>query len=159
VNLFLDCEWNSYGGELISMALVPPDRPPFYCVLPLPKTIDPWVAENVIPVLNAKPCESWDYFQKSLEDFLAQFGEIHVIADWPEDIANFMCSLITGPGTRINTPPLTCEVRRDLDGGGLIQHNALSDAIALCRHWQKVEEGLMRLASTPPLTWGSWVSN
>ena len=159
MNLFLDGEWNGYGGELISLALVPETLPPFYLVLPLPKVLDHWVIENVIPVLNAEPCSSWDFFQKALEDYLAQFGAIHVIADWPEDIAYFMQSLVTGPGERINTPPLTCEVRRDLDGCGLTQHNALSDAIALCRHWQKVEAGLAKMSSdiSTPI-WNAWKS-
>jgi hypothetical protein len=56
---------------------------------------------------------------------------IHIIADWPEDISHFCNALLTGPGTRLNTPRLTMEVRRDLHGDSKIPHNALEDARAI----------------------------
>lgn len=56
---------------------------------------------------------------------------VQQIADWPEDVAHFCNFLITGPGTRIDTPPLTFEVRRDLDAVSKIPHNALEDARAM----------------------------
>lgn len=52
MKLFLDCEWNGEGGELISLALVPIKtyRPPFYGALPLPVQMwavmwKGWIAE------------------------------------------------------------------------------------------------------------------
>ena len=50
--------------------------------------------------------------------------------DWPEDIEHFCAALICGPGMRINTPPLTMEIRRDLNGASQLPHNALADAKA-----------------------------
>lgn len=51
MKLFLDCEFNGFGGELISMALVDEQGKYFYEVLPCPQPI-PWVQENVMPKLN-----------------------------------------------------------------------------------------------------------
>lgn len=138
MKLFLDAEWNSFGGELISMALVSEIGIYWYKVLEC-KNPDPWVAENVIPSLVIEPI-SKEEMQKSLEIFLCQYDSIHIIADWPEDIQYFCQLLITGPGTRINTPPLTMEIRRDINSDkSIIPHNALEDAFAI----KKMYCGLM----------------
>lgn len=130
MRLFVDCEWNNFGGELISMALVSECGQEWYrslgCANP-----HPWVAEHVMPVISIEPCSERNEFVLSLGMFLDRFEEIHVIADWPEDIVFFCQSLITGPGGRINTPPLRMEVRRDLDAVSDVPHNALSDARAI----------------------------
>jgi hypothetical protein len=128
MDLFIDGEWNSYGGDLISLAIVSECGQEFYEVLNC-KNPDPWVAENVIPKLNKEPI-SLDEFQNKLHEFLIQFDRIHVIADWPEDISWLCKSLIRGPGERLDTPPLTLEVLR-VDSVSRIPHNALADARAL----------------------------
>lgn len=120
------------------MALVAADGSEFYEVIPLPENLDPWVVRNVIPILNKEPI-SFSLFQSKLEKFLMQFDAIHILADWPEDIKWFMDSLITGPGFRLNTPALTCEVRRDLSSSkSKIEHNALSDARAVLESYYNV---------------------
>jgi hypothetical protein len=64
--------------------------------------------------------------------FLNEFTSLHLIADWPEDIAHFCAAIITGPGTMLNIPNFTCEVRRDLSAvNSKLLHNALADARAL----------------------------
>ena len=64
--------------------------------------------------------------------FLNEFTSLHLIADWPEDIAHFCAAIITGPGEMMNIPSFTCEVRRDLSTkNSKILHNALSDARAI----------------------------
>ena len=133
MNIFIDGEWNSYGGELISLALVTEDGQSFYEVVGCDNP-DPWVAENVMPKLG-KPSITLQELQKQLELFLRQFefDSVHIIADWPEDIMWFCKVLITGPGTRLDTPPLTMEVLR-IDTISLYPHNALADATAL-RDW------------------------
>lgn len=128
--LYLDTEFNGFGGELISLALVG-DTSEFYSVLPPPAVIDPWVLENVMPRLF-RDADSHEVFQKRLSVWLGQFERIHIVADWPDDIAYFCRALITGPGERIDTPPLTFEIRRDLGSeGSRMPHNALADACAL----------------------------
>jgi len=127
MNLYIDCEYNDFQGPLISMALVAEDGREWYGVLPCPHP-SPWVAEHVIPILGQKP-ESMESFQIRLEGWLLQFDSIHVIADWPEDIAHFCKALITDPGCRIHTPPLTLEVKRLLEASPSENpHNALEDA-------------------------------
>ena len=53
---FLDTEFNGFGGELISIALVPEyGDQEFYAVLPLPAYLHPWVERHVIPYLGNVP--------------------------------------------------------------------------------------------------------
>ncbi len=125
MRLFLDCEFNGFRGELISMALVSEEGHEWYEVLRCENPV-PWVAENVIPIME-KPPISARALTSSLFMFLFQFEAIHVVADWPEDISHFCNALITGPGQRISTPPLTMEVVR-VDSTSDLPHNALADA-------------------------------
>ena len=129
MKLWIDCEFNSYKGQLMSLALVGEGDVQFYVVLPLPEDIDPWVMANVVPILCADPTP-YGEAQMYLLDFLSQFDAVHIIADWPEDIAHFCNFLITGPGSRIDTPPLTMEVVR-IDAPSRVPHNALWDAIGI----------------------------
>ena len=128
MKLFIDCEWNSFGGDLISMALVAEDGREFYEVLSCFEP-DPWVAENVMGKLGKEPVPRY-VFRDILASFLSQFDSVHVVGDWPEDIARFCNALIIGPGERLDTPPLTMEVLR-VDAVSENPHNALADARAL----------------------------
>ena len=125
MKLFLDCEFNEFQGDLISMALVAEDGREWYEVVPCEKP-GSWVAQHVMPILG-KPAVSVVDMQCSLRLWLAQFDAVHIVADWPEDIAHFCKALITGPGYRLDTPPLTMEVLR-IDAGSELPHNALADA-------------------------------
>ena len=128
MRLFIDCEFNDFRGGLISMALVAESGEEFYEVIPC-QNPSKWVAKNVIPILGKKAASLF-MLRRNLRVFLSQFTAIHIVADWPEDIAHFCDVLIDGPGSRINTPPLTMEVLR-IDGGSEVPHNALSDARGL----------------------------
>lgn len=132
MRLFIDCEFNEFGGDLISMALVAEDGREWYGELPCPAPRS-WVAEHVIPLLTGPIFASTPDFQRSLFRFLADFDNIHVVADWPEDIAHFMRIVISGPGMRYDTPPLTCEVLR-VDADSDVPHHALHDARGLRAH-------------------------
>ena len=125
MKLFLDCEFNEFQGDLISMALVAEDGSEWYEVIPCPSP-GPWVAQHVMPILG-KAAVSIPKMQAGLQDFLMKFDRVHIVADWPEDIAHFCRALITGPGFRLNTPPLTMEVLR-IDADSELPHNALADA-------------------------------
>lgn len=128
MRLFIDGEWNGFGGELISMALVAEDGSEFYEVLGCDDP-EPWVSENVMPKLGKTPID-YDVLQQRLATFLTWFDAVHIVADWPEDIERFCRLLITGPGTRIDTPPLTMEIVR-VDAPSENPHNALADARGL----------------------------
>lgn len=126
--LYLDCEWNDFAGQLISLALVSECGKEFYEVINCPNPTE-WVVENVIPKLNKSPIPYGEFSEK-LHAFLMGFDAIHIVADWPEDIEWFCTVLITGPGKRLDTPPLTMEIIR-INTISRNPHNALEDARAL----------------------------
>lgn len=137
MNVFIDCEFNSFGGDLISMALVAQDGREMHAQVPIdPEALHPWVEENVIPVMDAQGTSpemlSHSELPHHIAAFLAPYRTVHLVADWPDDIRFFCDYLITGPGTRVDTPPLTLEIRRDLDADSAVPHNALHDARAIC---------------------------
>lgn len=136
MRIFIDTEFNSFRGELISLALVDENGRGFYRVLDCPEPHE-WVAQNVIPVLNAKAVSMED-LQFDLQAWLSVYHRVHIIADWPEDIEHFCRVLITGPGMRINTPLLTMEVDRLLSSEhSVVPHNALYDALAIREQYMK----------------------
>ena len=130
MKLWIDTEFNSFKGEFISLAVIDENDEFFYMAVRCDNP-RPWVAENVIPVLGVKTSTAKE-ISKGLEKYLSKYDQIHVIADWPEDVQHFCAVLITGPGMRIDTPPMTFEVRRDIDSNeSAVPHNALHDAFAV----------------------------
>lgn len=69
--------------------------------------------------------------RNSLAQWLEPYDRIHVIADWPADFVHFCELLLTKPGFRIATPPLSMELVEGLQSESAIPHNALEDAKAL----------------------------
>jgi hypothetical protein len=141
---YLDTEFNGMDGELISLALVGEDDKELYlsCTPYLHIEPDPWVAKNVLPVLNvasAKP--KYVYYLFDIGNIIAEFLVCDpypvIIADWPVDVAHFCKTLIIGPGQMVNIRHLQFQVIR-VDAypttlSNAVQHNALWDARAL-RH-------------------------
>jgi hypothetical protein len=127
MKICIDCEWNSFGGELISMALVSEDGNEFYEVLGCDQPHE-WVAKHVMPSLNKEPVP-YGIFQHRFQIYLQQFATINIIADWPEDIIHFNKTLLTGPGQCMIVPPLTMRIM-DIESDSLGPHNALEDARA-----------------------------
>lgn len=136
MRLYLDTEFNGFGGELISLALVSEDGREWYEVLPVPRIPHPWVQEHVIPKIGKLPIEGWE-FRESLCAFLRQFDGAEIIADWPADFEH-LCNHMTGIGAELGCR-LAIECRMTLLRGSPDispedPHNALSDARAL-RDW------------------------
>lgn len=140
MKFYLDCEFNGFGGELISLALVSSDLEyAFYEVVPHEGLVlNPWVEEHVIPVLYRKPKDSIEGFKHKLAMFLREHAvnnHLTIVADWPEDIKYFCEALITGPGMASITPNITFEMDRtglvDTSEYSALPHNALEDARAL----------------------------
>jgi hypothetical protein len=140
---YLDCEFDGYGGELISMGIVREDGYAFYGILN-GEIKDEWVRENVVPKLLKIPFNdiavksilgSVEHFQGKLEEYFKGATGIQIIADWPDDFKYFCDALITGPGTMIDIPGVAMVVARvdpyPTDVEGAIQHNAYWDALAL----------------------------
>jgi hypothetical protein len=134
MNLYIDTEFNEYHGALISMALVSEDGHEWYGVR---YCDDPgwWVREHVMPQLGQAPMRDAD-LRDELARFLEQFDNVHIISDWPGDIAQFCNFLEWAPGARIGPDKMTFEVRSDLPDTSktsAIPHNALEDARALAK--------------------------
>ena len=143
---YLDCEFNGFGGSLISLALVRQDGRGRYYVF-AEHAPEEWVEQNVIPILwnyppgtdgqlLAKP-EDRELAARDLAQFLKGDHDPIIISDWPADI-RYLCELIEFPRgncapiaglkfewRRVDAYPTTLE--------GAVQHNAWWDALAL-RH-------------------------
>lgn len=147
MRLFLDTEFNGFGGDLISLALVAEDGREWYGVLPLPPGIMPWVKANVLPHLildgdEASLFTSLGEFQSSLACFLIQFDGAEVIADWPSDFEH-LCHMMTYAGMQAGWRiPIECTMRlvRVPNVNPEVPHNALSDARALAKAYMAYNE-------------------
>ena len=130
MKLFIDCEWNGFKGELISMAIVDEPGNSFYEVLHCPNPCV-WVKQHVIPVLN-KPAVKKNEFEDKLREFLTRYDEIILIADWPEDIAHFCQVIVIKPLNRMGLPRMDFVVDQALfSAESSLPHNALADAEAM----------------------------
>lgn len=136
MRMWIDTEFNEYRGALISLALVAENGAEWYGVR---YCDDPgwWVSEHVMPRLGKEP-ERDCALRASLDRFLRQFDSVHIVSDWPGDIAHFCNFLEYAPGRRIGPDSMTFEVRRDLPDTATtsaMPHNALEDARALAKAW------------------------
>lgn len=150
--LFLDCEFDGYQGKLLSIGITSECNQEFYALTEY-EAEDPWVQENVVPnllkfmdtgdsLLQVEANGDDNFISEALEEYLSQFEEIEIIADWPEDISYFSELLITGPGERIDTPSLTMKVYREINSDASeVPHNALEDARAIKKHYFDVFKG------------------
>jgi hypothetical protein len=137
---FLDTEFNEFGGDLISLALVGEDGHELYVATECEKP-SAWVKDNVIPILRVRDAHPImiqpDEFGRAVAWFLRDEKLPTVIADWPDDISYFCRALITKPGEMVAIARLQFQMIRidayPTDLPGAVQHNALWDARALRR--------------------------
>lgn len=149
---FLDTEFNGFGGELISLALVREDGKSLYLIYPELKWYDFWVQENVLPILTNVPfvgvgmtprlsvndVHKLEYTWQGhslIQAFLQGDQNPVIVTDWPDDIRYFCQAIITIPGSMINISQLSFDMVR-VDAypttlEGAVQHNAWWDAMAL----------------------------
>lgn len=143
---FLDTEFNGFGGELLTLAMVREDGNSLYLGVPpndLSADIDPWVLKNVLPVATRIPrhvkfvIADPDEFPGLIAEFLRGDPRPYIVTDWPDDVSYFCRALITGPGLMCSVPSLRFEIVRvdayPTELKGAVQHNAWWDAMAL-RH-------------------------
>lgn len=129
MTLFLDTEFNGFGGALISIALVSDKGDAFYAVRQLPQSLHPWVAEHVVPFLNQQP-ESDDSLQTRLIEFLRAHENERMVGHWPEDFIHLLQLLSAGAG-RAYPLTLNMQLVKASQLQSEVPHNALSDARAL----------------------------
>lgn len=136
MKLYLDTEFNGFGGQLISMALVAEDGREWYAVLPEPRVWDKWCFEHVFPALDAVPptieAKSREEFRASLHAFLLQFDKPTIVADWYVDLVHYFHSFEGKDHEK--TIAYACNAELVLDAPDIepeFPHNALSDARAI----------------------------
>ena len=141
---FLDTEYNGWGGALLSLALVPDHGEELYLTLDWEGPLEEWVERNVVPYLDTvpdglvSPRMSRADAGRTIAHYLAGDADPLIVADWPEDIAQFNALLVTGPGIMAEVPGLTFQFV-PLSGfstaaNSKVPHNALHDARALRDH-------------------------
>jgi hypothetical protein len=144
VRYFLDTEYNGWGGALLSLALVPDEGEELYLTLDWEGTLDPWVERNVVPYLDTVPDAlvsprlSRADAARTVSHYLAGDPEPLIVADWPEDIAQFNALLLTGPGVMVEVPALSFRFEPlagfSTAANSEVPHNALHDARSLRDH-------------------------
>jgi len=149
VRYFLDTEYNGWGGALLALALVPDQGEELYLTIHWDGSLEPWVDRHVVPYLDAVPQAlvsprlNRADAARAISHYLAGDREPVIVADWPEDIAQFNALLLTGPGTMVEVPPLTFKFL-ELTGfstaaNSKVPHNALHDARSLRDHVLSLE--------------------
>lgn len=139
---FLDTEYNGHRGALISLALVSEHGDEeLYLRLPLPEPLDPWVARNVVPYLGSVPVGlvAGETSERDAADGIAHYlagdDDVHIVADWPDDISYFCQLIVTGPAEIAELNHLRFEFIRtpgfSTARNSKVPHNALHDARAL----------------------------
>jgi len=144
VRYFLDTEYNGPGGELMSLALVPDDGDDLYLTFKKSAPLVEWVERHVTPYLDSVPEQlscprlSREDAAHALERYLRHDDEVLIIADWPEDIAQFCDLMITGPGDMIDVRHVIFRLAPmsnfSTAANSKVPHNALYDARALRDH-------------------------
>ena len=142
---FLDCEYNGFGGALLSLALVPEDRgEELYLRFDCPDPIHPWVERNVLPYIDhvpeavKLPVMDREQSAQAIAMYFGHDAEPEILADWPTDI-ELLCGLLSfAPGRMVPLPDTSFRL---LNVGSFspaensaVPHNALHDARALKDH-------------------------
>ncbi len=139
MRVYLDCEFNGFGGELITMAFVADDGCEWYRACQEPRVWNQWVYENVFPVLGDVEFIGRNAFSTDLHEFLKSCDGCEFIADHPADLKH-LADWMDEISSRNNfVIPIECTMTL-LRGSPAIApevpHNALSDARALMKWHQ-----------------------
>jgi hypothetical protein len=108
-----------------------------------------WVEQHVVPYLDSVPEQlscprlARPDAAHALERYLQGDEEPLIIADWPEDVAQFCNLMITGPGDMVELRNLTFRLlplsNFSTAVNSAVPHNALHDARALRDHYRLLE--------------------
>ena len=142
---FLDCEYNGFGGALLSLALVPADGgEELYLTFDCAGPVDAWVERNVLPYLDQVPDAlrlprlGREAGAQAVAMYLAGDGDPEILADWPTDI-ELLCGLLSfAPGRMVAIPELRLRLLNlgtfSPAENSAVAHNALHDARAFRDH-------------------------
>lgn len=139
---YIDCEFDGHGGPLLSIAMVRDDGRSIH-ITTTERARDPWVIENVVPLLEKHSADVAEMLDISavgdaLKAFIGACEMPVIIADSPVDIGRFCAAVSTGPdgGWASTGYPRMHFGVENVDCyptklRGAIQHNAYWDAMAL----------------------------
>lgn len=141
---YLDTEFDGHNGPLLSLALVAEDGESIH-IRTTDRAIDPWVIENVEPLMNAHDATVQTVCSPSavgvtIASFFSSQRDTApvVIADSVVDVGRFCRALSTGLDggwSSVDYPLVKFEVHDvaayPTDLPGAVQHNAWWDAMAL----------------------------
>jgi hypothetical protein len=148
VRYFLDTEYNGIGGALLSLALVPDAGDELYLTLKVGEPLVDWVEQHVVPYLHSVPDGLYHRLDRvtaahELATYLSPDRDPVIVADWPEDIAQFCNLMVTAPGDMIDLRRLTFRLlplsNFSTAENSKVPHNALHDAHALRDHYLSLE--------------------
>ena len=151
-DVFIDCEFDGFKGELISMGLYVSDENYLYIVLK-DTASDPWVQKNVIPYLEHERVNSRDEALYLVEQFFENlwFDDVRVIADWWADIKHLCDFIEYDGGMCLDIESLDFVVMRRLTCDKCrVPHNAIYDAEALRANYggKDIKEDAPKLKQT-----------
>jgi hypothetical protein len=144
--LYLDTEFNSFQGELMSIALAPGDKSKaaFYRVVEgswqHPRQMHEWVTRHVAPHLYTYGGQTEPVSREQAARDLASYLRLStptpvIVADWPTDFSQLLDLLILGPGQMVGAPDFDMAYRSlrgfNTADHSVVPHNALADAEAL----------------------------
>jgi hypothetical protein len=139
--IYLDTEFNGFGGGLISLALVGMTGEQFYEVCELPANVDIWVKQHVVPVLGKEPMRPL-LFRQAFQQWIVQFDNPEIVCDWHVDAQHF-CEMLAGfdYGSSLDFA-FTMRVLKTPPGQPIskVPHNALADAVALMEWHQDFKQ-------------------
>ena len=142
---YVDTEFNGSGGQLISIGIVRQDGAQFYQELVMHQLPQPWIKENVLPLLTRKPVAR-AVCTGNLQRFLTLDQPVShtFVVDWPEDLVHLGNLMVTDYLKRCG-PRCWRAVLLHLPGFHAADHSkrphhALDDAEALRAY---VEQGLV----------------
>jgi hypothetical protein len=147
---YIDTEFDGHNGPLLSLAMVSEDGTGFHASDVSVIASDPWVRENVVPLINKHDADVTAILKKpeqmgaAIRDFIELSSNVRdcfhtIIADSIVDIGRFCRALSTGDdgGWASFDGDITFEVHDvacyPTDLPGAVQHNAWWDAMALRR--------------------------
>lgn len=137
---YVDCEFDGHNGPLLSIAAVREDGLSVY-VQTHNIARDPWVVENVAPLMEAGPFSTMipeAHVGHELRQLLDGDDDPVIVADSPVDVQRFFQAFMTNDegGYHANFKPVIRAEVYDVESyptnlEGAVQHNAWWDAMAL----------------------------
>lgn len=131
---YIDTEFDGWQGRLMSLAMVREDGQVKYWIVKGPVPKDPWVLENVVPIMHRGPYEvvTKEDLSKEIWNFIKKDTDPIIVVDWLTDIQHFCDVMVFGPGKCRSIKHCKFEFNRAYGTyESRVPHNAYYDALAI----------------------------